>query len=232
MMVDMAHTSGLSARFDKNKTSVCYYPSPLPYADVVTSTVQKTLRSGRGGIILSNDEELGKKIDKAVFPQMSGGPLMNMIAGKAMGFAEALEPDFLWYKEKIVQNIHEMVEVFKANNIKMITNGSSNHLILIDLKGENFSGKDLEEVLEKQGIITNKNAVQGDTRPKTETSGLRIGTACITTRGMGRKEANIIANIIASNIQLLRTYNGIPDEVFEKNREIVKNLCKQFPIYK
>jgi glycine hydroxymethyltransferase len=224
LMVDMAHIAGLA--------STGLHPSPIPYADVVTSTVQKTLRSGRGGIILSNDEELGKKIDKAVFPQMSGGPLVNMIAGKAIGFAEALQPEFKSYQEQVLKNIQAMVEVFKDNDIKMITNGSDNHLILLDLKNEKFSGKELETVLEKQGIITNKNAVQGDTRPKTETSGLRLGTACITTRGMKEIQAKTIANIIATNIKLLRQYDGIPDKEFEINSNIVKDLCRDFPIYK
>ena len=223
-MVDMAHIAGL--------VSTGLHPSPLPYADVVTSTVQKTLRSGRGGLILSNDEEIGKKINRALFPQMSGGPLMNMIAGKAIGFGEALQPSFKEYQEQVLKNIQAMVEVFQENNIKMITGGSDNHLILIDLRNENFSGKDLETVLEKQGIITNKNAVVGDTRPKTETSGLRIGTACITTRGMKELQAKTIATIISTTIYLLRNYNGIPDKEFDTHCQIVKSLCRDFPIYK
>ena len=224
LMVDMAHIAGLVA--------TGLHPSPLPYADVVTSTVQKTLRSGRGGLILSNNEELGKKIDKAVFPGIQGGPLVNMIAGKAIGFTEALTPEFRTYQQQVLKNIQVMVEVFKENDIKMITNGSDNHLILLDLKDEKFSGKDLETVLEKQGIITNKNAVQGDTRPKTETSGLRIGTACITTRGMKETQAKTIANIIATNIKLLRQYDGIPDKEFDIHCQIIKSLCRDFPIYK
>lgn len=224
IMVDMAHIAGL--------VSTGLHPSPLPYADVVTSTVQKTLRSGRGGLILSNDEEIGKKIDRALFPQMSGGPLMNMIAGKAVGFGEALQPSFKEYQEQVLKNIQAMVKVFQKNNIKMITGGSDNHLILIDLRDENFSGKDLETILEKQGIITNKNAVVGDTRPKTETSGLRIGTACITTRGMKELQAKTIATIISTTIYSLRNYNGIPDKTFDTHCQIVKSLCRDFPIYK
>ena len=131
MMVDMAHIAGLIA--------TGLHPSPLPYADVVTSTVQKTLRSGRGGLILSNDEELGKKIDKAVFPGIQGGPLVNMIAGKAVGFGEALEPSFKTYQEQVLKNVQAMVEVFRDCGVKMITGGSSNHLILLDLKDECFS---------------------------------------------------------------------------------------------
>ena len=224
-MVDMAHIAGLVA--------TGLHPSPLPYADVVTSTVQKTLRSGRGGLILSNDEELGKKIDKALFPQMSGGPLMNMIAGKAIGFGEALEPSFKEYQEQVLKNIQAMAEVFKECNVKMITGGSDNHLILLDLKDECFSGKDLEIVLEKQGIITNKNAVQNDPKPKTETSGVRLGTACITTRGATEEDAHRIALIICANIDYMRNHNGgIPDAMYEYGKKWVSDWCKEHPIYK
>lgn len=225
IMVDMAHIAGLVA--------TGLHPSPLPYADVVTSTVQKTLRSGRGGLILSNDEELGKKIDKALFPQMSGGPLMNMIAGKAIGFGEALEPSFKEYQKQVLKNIQAMVEVFRDCGVKMITGGSDVHLILLDLKDECFSGKDLETVLEKQGIITNKNAVQNDPKPKTETSGVRLGTACITTRGATEDDAHEIALIICANIDYMRNHNGgIPDAMYEYGKKWVKEWCEKHPIYK
>jgi len=225
LMVDMAHIAGLVA--------TGLHPSPLPYADVVTSTVQKTLRSGRGGLILSNDEELGKKIDKALFPQMSGGPLMNMIAGKAIGFGEALKPSFKVYQEQVLKNIQAMVEVFKENDVKMITGGSDVHLILLDLKDEKFSGKDLEVVLEKQGIITNKNAVQNDPKPKTETSGLRIGCAAITSRGATEDDAHEIALLICANIDYMRNHNGrIPDAMYEYGKKWVKEWCEKHPIYK
>ena len=225
LMVDMAHIAGLVA--------AGVHPSPLPYADVVTSTVQKTLRSGRGGLILSNNEELGKKIDKAVFPGIQGGPLMNMIAGKAIGFGEALEPSFKEYQEQVLKNIQAMVEVFKDCGVKMITGGSDNHLILLDLKDECFSGKDLETVLEKQGIITNKNAVQNDPKPKTETSGLRLGTACITTRGATEDDAHEIALLICANIDYMRNHNGrIPDAMYEYGKKWVKEWCEKHPIYK
>lgn len=225
LMVDMAHIAGLVA--------AGVHPSPLPYVDVVTSTVQKTLRSGRGGLILSNDEELGKKIDKAIFPRLQGGPLMNMIAGKAIGFSEALKPSFKEYQKQVLKNIQAMVEVFKECNVKMITGGSDNHLILLDLKDECFSGKDLETVLEKQGIITNKNAVQNDPKPKTETSGVRLGTACITTRGATEDDAHEIALLICANIDYMRNHNGgIPDAMYEYGKKWVKDWCKKHPIYK
>ena len=223
LMVDMAHIAGLVA--------AGVHPSPLPYADVVTSTVQKTLRSGRGGLILSNNEELGKKIDKAIFPRLQGGPLMNMIAGKAEGFAEALRPEFKSYQQRVLNNIQAMVSVFNSNDIKMITGGSDNHLILLDLREEPFSGATLEKVLEKQGIIVNKNAVQNDPKPKMETSGVRIGTAAITTRGATEKDALSIARIISNNIVLLRNNNGIPDEYFEASKKWVREWCEKHPIY-
>lgn len=223
LMVDMAHIAGLVA--------AGVHPSPLPYADVVTSTVQKTLRSGRGGLILSNNEELGKKIDKAIFPRLQGGPLMNMIAGKAIGFAEALEPEFKKYQEQVLENIQGMVKVFNDNHIKMISGGSDNHLLLLDLREEPFSGADLERVLEKIGIIVNKNAVQNDPKPKMETSGVRIGTAAITTRGAKINGAIQIALIISQAIHHLRNYGGIPDEFFDEAKDWVKTWCKNHPIY-
>lgn len=222
IMVDMAHIAGLVA--------AGLHPSPLPYADVVTSTVQKTLRSGRGGLILSNDEELGKKIDKAIFPRLQGGPLMNMIAGKAVGFSEALETLFVKYQKQVLTNVQAMVKVFNENGIKMITGGSDNHLILLDLRDEPFSGAMLEKVLEKQGIIVNKNAVQNDPKPKMETSGVRIGTAAITTRNAVKQDAHDIAVLITSNIKYLRN-GGIPDDFFDSSRKWVKDWCKKHPIY-
>ena len=244
-MVDMAHIAGLVAAKE--------HISPVPYADVVTSTVQKTLRSGRGGLILTNEEWLIKKVNSAVFPQMSGGPLNNMIAAKAVGFGEALKPEFKEYIQQVKKNILKMVEVFKQFDVDMITGGSDNHLILLDLKKENFSGADLEKLLESVGIITNKNSVKGDTRPKMETSGLRIGTACITTRGIKENTAAWIALQICYCIQILRgtfDYDGcgllrvrnedgsidydtdIKTLVLEDMKQKVKNLCKDYPIYK
>lgn len=223
VMVDMAHIAGLVA--------AGLHPSPLPYADVVTSTTHKTLRGPRGGIILTNNEEIAKKIDKAVFPGNQGGPLEHIIAGKAICFEEALQPEFKEYIKQVKTNIQVMTEVFKKNNIKMISNGSDNHLILIDLKEEKFSGKDLETALEKIGIITNKNAVQNDPKPKAETSGLRIGTACITTRGAKEQDAKLIAEVIAEVIDFLRNYQAIPDAKFDSLKRLVKDWCSNHPIY-
>lgn len=243
IMVDMAHIAGLIAAGE--------HMSPFPYADVVTSTVQKTLRSGRGGLILTNSEELIKKINSAVFPRLQGGPLNNMIAAKAVGFGEALQPEFKEYIKQVKKNIQAMVEVFKERDVKMMTDGSDNHLILLDLKNEQFSGAHLETVLESIGIITNKNSVKGDTRPKMETSGLRIGTACITTRGATKNDSKWIANLICNCIDFLRgtfDYEGsdllrvkedgsidydadIDGLILDDMERKVKNWCKDHPIY-
>jgi glycine hydroxymethyltransferase len=244
LMVDMAHIAGLVA--------AGLHPSPLPYADVVTSTVQKTLRSGRGGLILTNSEDLIKKINSAVFPRLQGGPLNNMIAAKAVGFNEALQPEFKQYIQQVKKNIQAMCEVFKEREVKMMTNGSDNHLILLDLKDEQFTGADLEKLLESIGVIANKNSVKGDTRPKMETSGLRLGTACITTRGATENDAKWIAHLVCNCIEILRgtfDYEGsgllrvredgsIDEESDIKTLVIndmsrkVKNWCKDHPIYK
>lgn len=244
MMVDMAHIAGLVA--------AGVHPSPLPYADVVTSTVQKTLRSGRGGLILSNNEELGKKIDKAIFPRLQGGPLNNMIAGKAIGFAEALKPEFKQYIQQVKKNIQAMVEVFQKRGVPMVSGGSDNHLILLDLRKYGISGQQLEDALSEVGIIVNKNAVKDDPLPKSQTSGIRLGTAAITTRGLTEDNATWLAHQICHIIDILTDeydYEGIGlhKEIFEENlgrqlslkevalliiKDGVENLCLHHPIYK
>ena len=243
-MVDMAHIAGLVAAKE--------HISPIPYADVVTSTVQKTLRSGRGGLILTNDEQLIKKINSAVFPRLQGGPLNNMIAAKAVGFGEALQPEFKQYIQQVKKNIQAMVEVFKERDVKMMTDGSGVHLLLLNLKEENFSGAQLESLLEKIGIITNKNSVKGDLRPKMETSGLRLGTAACTTRGANENDCKLFAHWICNCIELLRgTYDyesagmlrikddgsidyetDINDLIISDMARKVKNWCQTYPIYK
>lgn len=244
LMVDMAHIAGLVATGE--------HMSPFPYADVVTSTVQKTLRSGRGGIILTNDEEIAKKIDKAVFPRLQGGPLNNMIAGKAIGFAEALKPEFKQYIQQVKKNIQAMVEVFHKRGVPMVSDGSDNHLILLDLRKYGISGQQLEDALSEVGIIVNKNAVKDDPLPKSQTSGIRLGTAAITTRGLTEDNAAWLAHQICHIIDILTDeydYEGIDlhKEIFEKNlgrklslkevalmiiKDGVENLCLHHPIYK
>lgn len=226
-MVDMAHIAGLVA--------AGLHPSPIPYADVVTSTTHKTLRGARGGLILTNNQEIAKKIDKAVFPGNQGGPLLNMIAGKAVCFSEALKPEFSDYGLSILRNCKAMEEVFRKRNVKMVANGSDNHLILLDLTDKNISGKALEDELSKIGIVVNKNAVKNDPRPKVETSGVRIGTPAITTRGANQQDSAWIAMIICNVIDILTGEYDFDGSSYEETikfmREKVKMWCSQHPIY-
>ena len=244
LMVDMAHIAGLVA--------TGLHPSPLPYADVVTSTTHKTLRGPRGGIVLTNDETIAKKIDKAVFPGIQGGPLEHIIAGKAICFTEALEPSFKEYQKQVLANIKAMEEVFNDREVNMISNGSDNHLILLDLRSKKISGKQLEEALEEIGIIVNRNAIKNDPRPKSETSGIRIGTAAITTRGATEKECKFIAHQICHMIDILtgeydydcvELHKDIFEQQLEKEltfkevvleimKENTEHFCLEHPIYK
>ena len=224
LMVDMAHIAGLVA--------AGLHQSPLPYADVVTSTTHKTLRGPRGGIILWNNEKYTKKINSAVFPGCQGGPLEHVIAGKAVCFAEALQPEFKEYASQVLKNIKAMENIFLKEGVKLISGGSDNHLLLIDLKETNVTGQLLETVLEKIGIVTNKNAVKNDTRPKTETSGLRVGTAAVTTRGATENDCSMMAHIIATVIDQLNDYGAVADKQFEISKNWVARWCKEHPIYK
>ena len=224
LMVDMAHIAGLVA--------AGLHQSPLPYADVVTSTTHKTLRGPRGGIILWNNENYTKKINSAVFPGCQGGPLEHVIAGKAVCFAESLQHEFKEYASQVLKNIKAMENVFLKEGVKLISGGSDNHLLLIDLKETNVTGQLLETVLEKIGIVTNKNAVKHDTRPKTETSGLRVGTAAVTTRGATENDCSMMAHIIATVIDQLNDYGAVADKQFEISKNWVANWCKEHPIYK
>ena len=218
LMVDMAHIAGLVA--------AGLHPSPIPYADVVTSTTHKTLRGPRGGIILSNDIELGKKIDKAVFPGIQGGPLDHIIAGKAICFEEALEPSFRLYQANILNNIRAMKDIFDLMDIPMISGGSDNHLLLLDLRKYNKTGKYVEEVLNKLGIIVNRNAINNDPLPKSETSGIRLGTASVTTRGLGETDCAQIAQIIGNVIQM----DAIPDKQWDIFKDIVRIIAMKYPL--
>ncbi len=217
-MVDMAHIAGLVA--------AGYHQSPIPYADVVTSTTHKTLRGPRGGIILTNDEELAKKINKAVFPGIQGGPLENIIAAKAVCFGEALKPEFKEYIKNVVTNTQTIAETLQNLGVNILTKGTDNHLLLIDLRDTEITGQELERRLENIGIITNKNAVPFDTKNKKETSGLRIGAAAVTSRGLGVEEMRTIGTLIA---------HCIDDELYEMNcdymKEVVQSICKKYPLY-
>lgn len=218
-MIDMAHIAGLVA--------AGLHQSPIPYADVVTSTTHKTLRGPRGGIILWNDDKYTKKINSAVFPGVQGGPLENIIAAKAVCFGEALKPEFKEYMEKVVENTRTLAMQLTHLGVKLLTQGTDNHLLLIDLRNEDITGQELENRLEEIGIITNKNAVPFDTKNKKETSGLRLGAAAITSRGLGKEEMLTIAQLIA---------HCIDTEMYNDNKEymqkVVQSICKKFPLYK
>ena len=214
-MVDMAHIAGLVAAGQ--------HQSPVPYADIVTTTTHKTLRGPRGGMILCR-EELAKAIDKAIFPGTQGGPLMHVIAAKAVCFGEALTPAFRTYQENIVKNAAALAEAFRKRGVKMVTGGTDNHLMLLDLRGTGITGKELETRLDEVHITLNKNAIPCDPEKPTITSGVRIGTPAVTTRGLGVAEMEEIAELI---------YLTITD--FENSKESiaarVAAICEKFPLY-
>ncbi len=215
MMADIAHIAGLVA--------AGLHPSPVPYADFVTTTTHKTLRGPRGGVIMCK-EEWGKAIDKAVFPGVQGGPLMHIIAAKAVAFKEALTPEFKKYQRQIVKNAAAMADEYKRLGIKMVSGGTDNHLILLDLTDKQLTGKELESMLDEVHMTVNKNAIPFDKQKPFVTSGIRVGTPAITSRGMGEKEAREIARLIAHII-----YGR--EEAYSYVRGEVAALCKAFPLY-
>ena len=219
LLVDMAHVAGLVA--------VGLYPTPIPYADVVTTTTHKTLRGPRGGLILAKEnEELHKKINSSVIPGSQGGPLMHVIAAKAVCFKEALEPKFKQYQTQVLKNANEMCKVFKQRGVKIVSNGTKNHMFLLDLIKNEITGKDAEETLGRSNITVNKNAVPNDPRSRFITSGLRIGTPAITTRGFKETEVSKVASWISDILDNLTNENEI-----NRVRTEVKSLCNQFPVY-
>ena len=223
LMVDMAHFAGLVA--------AGVHPSPLPYADVVTTTTHKTLRGPRGGLILSNRTDLGKKFNSAVFPGLQGGPLMHVIAGKAVAFGEALKPDFKTYAQAILNNAKTLAETLRTNGLEIISGGTDTHLMLVDLRPKGVTGNVAEDALERAGITCNKNAIPNDPEPPARTSGLRLGTPAGTTRGFGPEEFKRVGELI---IEVLDALAANPDgnaEVEPRVRAEVKALCQRFPIY-
>ena len=216
LMVDMAHIAGLVAGGQ--------HQNPVPYADVVTTTTHKTLRGPRGGLILTNNEYLIKRINSAIFPGTQGGPLEHVIAGKAVCFGEALKPEFKEYAAKIVENAKAMADELTARGVKLVSGGTDNHLLLIDLTDEDCTGKALEHNLDEVHITANKNTVPGEKRSPFVTSGVRVGTPAVTTRGMGPEEMKIIADCIADCIF---DFEGKKDEVAAR----VAELVKKFPLY-
>lgn len=225
LMVDMAHVAGLVA--------AGIYPSPVGVADIVTSTTHKTLRGPRGGVILTNNEELAKKINSAVFPGLQGGPLMHVIAAKAVAFAEALRPEFKDYAKQIVKNAQVLAEVLIKRGLKITTGGTDCHLMVVDLTPlETLTGKEAEKVLERAGLTCNKNAIPNDPRSPFVTSGLRFGTAAGTTRGFKEKEFEKIGNMIADVLSgFVKDGEEGNKTLEEKVKAEVATLCKEFPIY-
>ncbi len=217
LMVDMAHIAGLVA--------AGLHPSPVPYADVVTTTTHKTLRGPRGGLILCRDEEMAKKINKAIFPGTQGGPLMHTIAAKAVCFGEALKEDFKAYAQRIIENTQALADGLVKQGFRLVSGGTDNHLILVDLSGMKVAtGKEAEKLLDEVGITSNKNAIPYDTTTPFITSGIRLGTAAVTTRGFVKEDLYEVAELIALT---LKDFDKNADEV----RERVARLLAKYPLY-
>lgn len=224
LMVDMAHISGLVA--------AGVHQSPLPHAHIVTSTTHKTLRAARGGIILSNDETLGKKINSAVFPGLQGGPLMHAIAGKAVAFGEALKPQFETYIQNVVSNARVLGEVLLDRGVDLVSGGTDTHLVLVDLRPKGLTGDITEISLENAGITCNKNGVPFDPEKPMVTSGVRLGTPAGTTRGFGEGEFRKIGHFIGDVLDGLASNRNDNSDIEARVRSDVRDLCRAFPIYK
>jgi len=217
LMSDIAHIAGLVA--------TGMHPSPVPYSDFITTTTHKTLRGPRGGVVMCK-EQYAKAIDKSVFPGIQGGPLVHVIAAKAVAFNEALSDNFKEYQQNIVKNAKALADALKKRGFKLVSDGTDNHLMLVDLTNFNITGKEAEEGLDKAGITVNKNTIPFDTKPPTVTSGIRIGTPSVTTRGMGENEMEEIAEIIERVIKNLSS-----NAVIKDMKRKVQALCEKFPIY-
>ena len=219
LLVDMAHVSGLVAAGE--------YPSPIPYADVVTTTTHKTLRGPRGGLILAKEnEEIHKKLNSAIFPGTQGGPLMHVIAAKAVCFKEALDPDFKNYQKQVKANAKQMAATFMERGINIVSNGTENHMFLVDLVEKGLTGKDADAALGRANITVNKNAVPNDPQSPFVTSGLRIGTPAATTRGFKEEEITLVATWICDVLEDIDN-----EQVIEEVKTKVIELCSRFPVY-
>ena len=216
LMVDIAHIAGLVAAGE--------HQSPFPYADVVTTTTHKTMRGPRGGIIMTNDADIAKKIDSAIFPGSQGGPLMHIIAAKAVALGEALRPEFRVYQHQIITNAAALADSLLEGGMDLVSGGTDNHLMLLDLKDKDISGKELEIRLDSVGITANKNMVPGDPRKPTETSGVRLGTPAVTTRGFKEDDMRLVGRLICDAVN---DFQGKRKEI----QESVDELCGRFPIY-
>lgn len=218
LMVDMAHIAGLVA--------ADLHPNPILYADVVTSTTHKTLRGPRGGLILTNNEEIAKKIDKVIFPGIQGGPLMHVIAAKAQCFYEALQPEFISYQQQVIKNAKKLADVLKDNGFKIISDGTDNHLLLVDTMSIGITGKEAETILDSINITVNKNTIPYDKKSPFVTSGIRLGSPAMTTRGFKEKEFEIIGNLIAKALK-----NKDDSALLEKLKQEVITLTNNYPLY-
>lgn len=219
LMVDIAHIAGLIA--------AGLHPSPFPYADVVTSTTHKTLRGPRGGLILTNNEEIAKKVDKIIFPGIQGGPLMHVIAAKAQCFYEALQPEFINYQKRVIENANALAESLIEEGLSIISGGTDTHLLLVDVKNTmNITGKDAEEVLDNVHITCNKNTIPGETESPSKASGIRLGSPAMTSRGLNKDDFKEIGKIIAEVLK-----NKDNEEVLSKIKDQVLNLTKKYPLY-
>ena len=218
LMVDMAHIAGLVA--------AGLHQSPMEYADVVTSTTHKTLRGPRGGLILTNNEDLAKKFNSLIFPGIQGGPLEHVIAAKAVAFKEALDPSFKTYQQQVIKNSKMLAETLMKNGIELVSGGTDNHLVLLKTDSVNMSGKEAGEILEKVDITCNKNMVPNDKRSPFVTSGIRLGTPAVTTRGFKENETKLMAELIVKALK-----NPQDEKVLAEVKEAVHGLCKKFPVY-
>lgn len=224
LMVDMAHYAGLVA--------AGHYPDPLPHAHVVTSTTHKTLRGPRGGIILTNDEALAKKFNTAVFPGNQGGPLMHVIAAKAVAFGEALRPEFRTYAAQVIANAKALSETLIGGGLDIVSGGTDCHMVLVDLRPKGVKGRDAEHALERAGLTCNKNAIPFDPEKPAVTSGVRLGTSAGTTRGFGEAEFRRVGALILKVIDALADKGGEGDAAAESEVLLeVKDLCRRFPVY-
>ncbi len=222
-MVDMAHVAGLVAGG--------VYPSPLPHAHIVTTTTHKTLRGPRGGMVLSNDEEIGKKINSAVFPGLQGGPLMHVIAAKAVAFGEALRPSFKDYAAAVVANARVLADTLVGGGLAIVSGGTDSHLMLVDLRPKRLTGRDAETALERAGITCNKNGIPFDPEKPTVTSGIRLGTPAATTRGFGAAEFRDVGAFIVEILDAMARGAGDGAEAEKRVGRKVRELCGRFPIY-
>ncbi|SAL46621.1 serine hydroxymethyltransferase [Caballeronia choica] len=223
LMVDMAHIAGIIA--------AGRHQNPVDHAHVVTSTTHKTLRGPRGGFVLTNDEDIAKKINSAVFPGLQGGPLMHVIAGKAVAFGEALRPGFKTYIDNVLANAQALGEVLKQGGVDLVTGGTDNHLLLVDLRPKGLKGNQVEQALERAGITCNKNGIPFDTEKPTVTSGIRLGTPAGTTRGFGVNEFRDIGRLIVEVFDALRDHPEGHAATEQRVRREIFALCERFPIY-